>query len=119
MGIKAFIKVYIRVSPRYVYLYGPSNQEIMRVVNIKAGLGRPLKIEPLSFDLPKRVSYSIKETEKGRDYVIRLTNVPGIAGSFRGALQLKTNYPEKPRITIFIRGRFQKVGSRALSGKIG
>jgi hypothetical protein len=117
VGIKAFIKVYIRVSPSYVYLYGPANQTVMRVVNIKAGLDKPLRIEPLSFDLSDRVSYSIKETEKGRDYLIRLTSIPGIAGSFHGALQLKTNYPEKPRITIMIRGRFQRDRAPGLSGK--
>lgn len=109
----------IRVSPRYVYFYGPASQETMRVVNIKAGLDKPLRIEPLSFNLSDRVSYSIKETEKGRDYLIRLTSIPGIAGRFHGTLQLKTNYPEKPRITIFIRGRFEKETAPGLSGKAG
>jgi len=107
VGIKAFVKVSIRVSSRYVYLFGPADQKITRVVNITAGLQKPLKIEPVSFDLADRISYSIKETEKGRHYLVRLTSIPGTAGRFHGALKLKTNYPEKSEITIYIRARFE------------
>ena len=32
----------------------------------------------------------------------------GIVGNYRGFLKLKTNYPEKPKITIWIRARFTK-----------
>ncbi|HDZ24672.1 MAG TPA: hypothetical protein ENH70_09075 [Desulfobacteraceae bacterium] len=108
MAIKAFVKVPIRVSTRYVYLFGPADRKITRVINISAGLTKPLKIIPKSFDLADRISYSIKETEQGRHYLVRLSSIPGTAGRFHGVLKLKTNYPEKPEITIYIRGRFEK-----------
>lgn len=38
----------------------------------------------------------------------RFTSIPGPAGTYRGVLRLKTNYPEKPEITIPIRARFRK-----------
>jgi len=119
VGINASVKVSIYLSSRYVYLYGPEGQKVTRVVNIKAGLDRPLKIEPITFDLSDRLSYSIKETEKGRHYLIQLTSIPGTAGRFHGVLKLKTNYPEKPEITIYIRGRFQKKnpGGSSIKGK--
>jgi len=113
------VKVSIRVSSRYVYLFGPADQKITRVVNITAGLEKPLKIEPISFDLADRISYSIKETEQGRHFLVRLTSIPGTAGRFHGVLKLKTNYPEKPEITIYIRGRFQKKRAGLSSGKAG
>jgi len=116
VGIKAFVKVSIRVSSRYVYLFGPMNQRITRVVNIAAGLEKPLKIEPASFDLVDRISYSIKETEQGRHFLVRLTSIPGTAGRFHGVLKLKTNYPEKPEIIIYIRGRFEKKRAGLSSG---
>ncbi len=113
------MKVSVRVSSRYVYLYGPMDQKITREVNISAGLDKPLQITPLSFDLSGRVSYSIKETEKGRHFLIRVTSIPGTAGKIHGVLKLKTNYPEKPEITIFINGRFQKTRAPLSSGKSG
>jgi hypothetical protein len=119
VAIKAFVKVSIRVSSRYVYLFGPMDQKITRVVNITAGLEKPLKIEPASFDLAGRISYSIKETEQGRHYLVQLASIPGTAGKFQGVLKLKTNYPEKPEITIYIRGRFEKKPAGLSSGNAG
>jgi hypothetical protein len=92
------------------------DQEITRTVNISSGLERPLQITPVSFDLSGRVSYSIKEVEKGRRFQVRLTSIPGTAGTIQGALKLKTNYPEKPEITIFVRGRFLKTRAPGSSG---
>lgn len=88
-------------------------------MNITAGLEKPLRIEPVSFDLSDRISYSIKETQQGHHFVVRLTSIPGTAGRFQGALKLKTNYPEKPEIIIYVRGRFQKKQAGLAPGNAG
>lgn len=106
--IKASIKIPIYISSRYVYLHGITGQQVVRVVDIMAKLHRPLSIVPVAFNLPKKLSYSIKEMEKGKRFRIRFTSNPGTEGRFNGLLRLKTNYPEEPEMTIFIRGRFEK-----------
>ena len=69
---------------------------------------KPLKLEPVSFDLAEKVSYFIEEVEPGRVFSIHFRNLPVPAGSFRGMLSLKTNYEDKPEISIPIRARFRK-----------
>ena len=110
LSIKAFVKVPIYLSPRYVYLRGLATQEITKTVKITAGADKPLKLEPSHFDMSETVTYSIEEVEAGRVFKIHFTSIPGTAGTYRGVLRLKTNYPEKPEISIPITGRFQKGG---------
>ena len=106
LTIKAFVKVAIQLSPRYVYLTGKPGQTVTRAVEISARLDRPLRIETEHFTLDSKVNYHIEEIDKGKRYRINFTNVPGPSESFRGLLELTTNYPERPKIRIPIRGRF-------------
>ncbi len=108
LGIKAFIKVPISLSPRYVSLYGKEGQKITKVVEIRANLEKPLTLTPEGFNLEGKLTYRIDEMEKGRRFKIHFTNTPGPSQRFHGVLNLKTNYPEKPIIDIRIRGRFSK-----------
>jgi hypothetical protein len=119
VAIKAVVKVSVRVASRYVWLFGPADQKITRIVNISAGLDKPLKITPVSFDLANRISYTITETEKGRSYRVQFSSIPGNPGKFQGMLKLKTNYSKKPEITIYVRGRFDKKEQTLSSGNTG
>jgi len=109
LGIKAFIKVPVLISPRYVSFYGKAGQSITKVIEIKAGLNNPLTLSQDQFNLEGKVKYRLEEIEKGRRFKIHLTSIPGPPPTFSGALRLKTNYPEKPIITIMITGRFVKI----------
>jgi len=53
------------------------------------------------------VAYSIEEVEKGRVFHIRFAGILQAGQNFSGQLRLKTNYEEKPDITIPIRGYVQ------------
>jgi len=108
LTINAFVKVPIYISNRYVYLTGIYDKKISRTIVVKANEKKPLKLEKSSFDLSKTVAYRIKEVEPGRVFRIHFTSIPGSVGIYRGALKLKTNYPEKPEIIILIRAKFQK-----------
>lgn len=108
LSIKAFVKALINLSPRYVNLRGTEGQSITGVVEIRAGLDKPLTLEPGQFDLEGKVKYTIEEIEKGRKFKVRFTNIPGFPQPYRGFLKLKTNYPEKPEVTIWIKGWFAK-----------
>ncbi len=108
MIISAFVKVPIYLSSRYVYFYGTEGQEQTRVVDIVAKEPKPLKIVPGQFTLGDKVSYRIDELEKGKKFRLTFTSQSISPGSYYGYLKLKTNYQEKPEITIRIRGRILK-----------
>jgi hypothetical protein len=77
-------------------------------VDIRAALDKPLKLEPLEFNLEAKVTYELQEMEPGRRFQVRFTSVPGPAEIFSGDLRLKTNYAEMPEVSIRIRGRIRK-----------
>jgi len=110
LRLKAHVKVLIHLSSRYVRLYGKEGQSITRVVDIKAELDKPLKINPIEFNLKDKLSYTIQEIEKGKKYRIKFKSIPGPPQTYTGFLKLKTNYPEKPELTVRIRGRIGKKG---------
>lgn len=85
-----------------------AGKKITRTVQIRAEEDKPLKLEQSYFSLSKKVTYRIEEVEAGRMFRIHFTGIPGPAGTYRGVLKLKTNYPEKPEIIIRIRAKFQK-----------
>jgi hypothetical protein len=105
--IEAFIKSLIDLSPRYVLLQGSRGDRITRTVHIRAELDKPLRIEPIQFNLDRWLNYSIKEIEQGKVYQVRFTTIPNSIAYYRGYLRLRTNYPERPEIFIGIRGRFR------------
>jgi hypothetical protein len=105
--IEAFIKTLIDLSPRYVLLQGSRAERITRTVHIRAELDKPLRIEPIQFNLDRWLNYSIEEIEEGKVYQVRFTTIPNSIAYYRGYLRLRTNYPERPEIFIGIRGRFR------------
>jgi len=115
LELKAFINVPILVSPRYVYLHAAEGQQVTRGIEVKAGLEKPLTLEPDQFNLKERVNYKILEVEKGKEFAIYFNNIPGPPGTYVGFLKLKTNYPEDPFITIKIRVR--SVKAKNVSGQ--
>jgi len=109
LEVKAFIKAPIFLFPRYVALYGKEGQSITRVIEIRAGLDKPLILSPTGFNLEGKLTYTLEEIEKGRRFKIRFTSIPGPSQTYYGYLNLKTNYPEMPEITIRIMGQFVKM----------
>lgn len=110
LKIQAHIKVPVSVSPWRIDLHAMEGESMTREVEIRALLGKPLTLEPLEFKLQKKVTYEIEEVEKNRRFKIRFTNLPGPPGTFKGSLTLKTNYNERPSVTIKINGRIGKKG---------
>jgi len=107
--VKAFVKVPIYLSPRYVNFNGREGQSLTRVVEIRAGRDEPLTLTPSQFNLEGKLTYTVEEIEKGRRFKIRFISIPGPPQIYHGFLNLETNYPEKPILNIRIRGRFIKI----------
>jgi len=108
LTITAFVRPIIHLSTSKIYLKGKEHQSITRAVKIRAGLDRPLALTAGQFNLAGKLTYTITEVEEGRRFRIRFTSIPGPPQTYRGFLKLKTNYPEKPELTIWIKGRFLK-----------
>ena len=106
LGVKAFVKAPLYVSPSYVSFYSPKNESPPLAVEITAGLEKPLKLTSGDFSLEGEVGYRLDELEKGRRFKVVFQDLPGGREAYRGYLNLKTNYPEKPVVNIRIIGRF-------------
>lgn len=108
ISITANIEAAIRLSSVYVGLYARPDQKVTRVVEIEGMLDNPLKLQPLDFNLPNDVEFSIEEVTEGRKFRIHFSNIPGQPHRFNGYLKLKTSYPEKPKIKIRINGLIEE-----------
>jgi len=108
LTITAFVKVHVNISPKQVNFYGYEGQVMTRHIKITANEERSLKLEPIYFDLTEKVTYQIEVIEPGKKFEIHFKNVPSPAGNFKGLFRLKTNYPEKPEISIQVTGKFRK-----------
>jgi len=108
LSIKAFVQVPIYMKPYYVRLYGREDVTATRSIEIEARLDKPLTLKPGQCNLEGKVTYAIEEIDKGRRFKVSFTSIRGIAGSYRGFLNLETNYEEKPIVTIRINGQFLK-----------
>jgi hypothetical protein len=106
LSVGAFVKAPIYVEPPYVSFYSLKNESPSLTVEIKAGLERPLTLGPGDFNLHDEVAYRIEEVEKGLRFRVVIQDLPGGSENYRGYLNLKTNYPEKPVVNIKILGRF-------------
>jgi hypothetical protein len=108
VGIKAFVQVSLSVKPGSIGLYGKKGATVTGIVEITAGLDKPLTIEPYQFSLEGKAVYRIEEIEKGKRFKVHFTNIPGAAESYSGYLRLKTNYEEKSIINLKIKGGVTK-----------
>jgi hypothetical protein len=106
LSVEVFVKTPILVSPRSVFIQGKAKEVLTRSVNITGDLGKPLRIEPVDFNLNHRLEYTIEELSPGKHYRINFTTIPNAVDHYHGRLLLKTNYPEKPQLSILVRGRF-------------
>jgi hypothetical protein len=102
----ALVKPPIVLSARMVLLQGTTQEAITRTVDIKGELDKPLKLEPVRYTLDRKVKFNIEEISQGKQYRVTFTSIPNVGNYYQGILKLKTSYPEKPEIVIFVRGKF-------------
>jgi hypothetical protein len=107
VSIKAKVKPIISIHPRSVSLRGKKDVPIVKQVTVIAHEDIPLDITPVRFTLSDKTSYDIETIDKGKTYRITFRNKWKIRGAYRGVLELKTNYPDKPLLKIKIYGFIQ------------
>ena len=106
LDLRANVKPVITLSGSPVFFSGKKNTPMTREVEISTGLDKPLILTPEQFTLSGKVTYSLSEIEKEKRYRVTFQNVAGKPENYRGFLKLKTNFDEKPDVTLWIVGRF-------------
>lgn len=106
IALEAYVRPLIRLKPTAVNLEGKAGEVVKGTVEIRTEKDSPLRLGPVHFDLQEKVTYTLEEVEQGRLYRVHFSSVPGLSGYSHGRLTLKTNYPERPEITIRVRCRF-------------
>jgi hypothetical protein len=106
LDLRANVRPVIILSDSVVFFTGKKNTSMIREVEISAGLDKPLILTPQEFTLPGKVTYSLAELEKEKRYQVTFRSVAAKGENFRGFLKLKTNFAEKPDVTLWIIGRF-------------
>jgi hypothetical protein len=104
--LDALVRTPIMLSQRFVLFQGTTQEIITRSIDIKGGLDKPLKLEPVDYTLDKKVKFNIEEVTKGKHYRLTFTSIPNVGNYYQGLLKLKTSYPEKPELVIHVRGKF-------------
>lgn len=102
LSIRMTVQEAISLSQSRIYLKGEEGQHITESLVIEAKTGKPLELEPAPFDLKDKIDYKIEYIEKGKRYKITLTNKEGVTGSYKSKLKIKTNYPEKPQLVVYV-----------------
>lgn len=103
--VEALVQVPVTISSQSVYLKGAAGTSVTKGVSIQSRLNKPLRLDPVSFDIADKVAYRIETVEKGRLYWVHFTAVPGPRENYQGTLVLKTNYSEMPEIALQVRIR--------------
>jgi len=105
--IEAFVKTPITVSEGMVFLKGTQQDTVTKTVDIRGELDKPLKIDAVDFTLDNKVKFRIEEVAEGKHYRVTFTSIPNVGRSYHGLLKLKTSYPEKPDLVIYVMGKFK------------
>jgi hypothetical protein len=108
LTLKAYVKLSIQINPKRLNLNVNQGNIITQSVIITSNEERPLEIQPSQFKISERVTYDIEVMEQGRIFKVNFKYTPVEGDNFKGALILKTNYPEKPEISIPINVIFKK-----------
>jgi hypothetical protein len=106
LDLRASVKPVITITGAPVFLGGEKTPRTAEV-EISTGLDRDLILTPERFTLSGKLTYSLAEIEKGKRYRVTFQNVTRKRENYRGSLKLKTNFPEKPEVTLWIIGRFE------------
>jgi hypothetical protein len=108
LDLRANVKPVIRITGSPVFLGGNKKTSTSGEVEISTGLEKPLILTPERFTLSGKVDYFISEIEKGKRYKVTFQHVAAKRENYRGFLKLKTNLTEKPDVTIWLIGRFDR-----------
>ena len=110
--LRANVKQSVQVSPQKIKMIGYEGAVITESVIISANMEKPLEIEPLRLNLSERITCDIEVIEPGKMFKVNFKYTPLEGDNINGALIIKTNYPERPNISIPVNARFLRKTTR-------
>jgi putative intracellular protease/amidase len=108
LDLRANVKPVITITGAPAFLGKRQKNPSPAEVEISTELDRELILVPEQFTLSDKVTYSLAEIEKGKRYKVSFQNVARKHENYKGLLRFKTNFAEKPDVTIWVIGRFEK-----------
>jgi hypothetical protein len=107
IGLQGEVWVPILQLPRGVGLRGIAGDKIEATVQLVAQKPDPLTLEVSKIFPPEKIAVELKETEKGRAFELHIVNKVDGEERYAGQVILKTNYPEKPELSLSIGANIQ------------
>ncbi|RLB06010.1 MAG: hypothetical protein DRG83_01355 [Deltaproteobacteria bacterium] len=108
ISVSGTVKALISVEPRsYVFLTGLPDEDIIEEVRIVADQVPKFTIKEITDNLKGKVEYKLTTVEKGKEYILTITNKYKKVGNYYGEINILTDNPKKPKIRIRISGRIK------------
>lgn len=102
--LTARIKSPITLEPRGVLLYGGMDEDVTGKITLKADEHRSLTLYPFEFSLKDKAAYTLETIIEGKEYAVVFRNLSKKREKYSGTLKFKTNYADKPEISIPVYG---------------
>jgi hypothetical protein len=107
--LKGEVKAHISLEPGgYISLVGVKGKTPTGHVEIINNHETPVKITNVDNDLPDRIRWRIKEIKPGFDYRLEVEDIAKKGGSYTAHLTIRTDNPEKPELTLIVRGEIRE-----------
>jgi len=103
--LKGEVKPHISLEPgAYISLVGVKGETPPGHVEIINNHESPVKITGVDNDLPDRVRWRLEEITPGSLYRLEVEDISKKGGDYTAHLTIRTDNPEKPELTLIVRG---------------
>lgn len=107
--LKGEVKAHISLDPGgYISLTGVKGAAPLGHVEIINHHENPVKIFGVDNDLPDRVRWRIEEIKPGFVYRLEVEDISKNGGDYTAHLTIRTDNPEKPELTLIVRGEIRE-----------
>jgi hypothetical protein len=101
LSLSANVRTHIVVEPSpRIFLSGAVGGNIRQVLHIHAGDDYPLEINGVKTNLDQWIHCKLVPKEGSHSYDLEVTGESAAQGSYTGYVQLLTNHPKKPEVTL-------------------
>lgn len=107
--LKGEVKAHISLEPGgYISLVGVKGNVPLEHVEIINNHESPVKITGVDNDLPDRIRWRIEEIKPGFIYRLEVEDISKRGGDYTAHLNIRTDNPDKPGLSLIIRGEIRE-----------
>ncbi|MBW1786743.1 MAG: hypothetical protein JRK53_09040 [Deltaproteobacteria bacterium] len=108
LALKAKILMFIELTPSRLIMRGDGTKILTGELQVSSQMDKPLELTPASFSLEDKISYTMEEVEKGKVFKFSFTTKAVAEAGYKGYLNIKTNFPEKPELRVNVSVNIKK-----------